>query len=113
AMLAGCAASKPVTSAMDMDKTAAKAKGQEPGKWLASVCQGCTTWCPIEIFVQNGRAVKVRGNQNSKLNNGYVCARGHMLLQQTYDPDRIKTPMKRTNPKKGRGVDPQWVPISW
>ncbi len=111
ALLAGCAASKPATNAMD--KSAAKPKGENPGKWMASVCQGCTTWCPIEIFVQNGRAVKVRGNQNSKLNNGYVCPRGHLVLQQTYDPDRIKTPMKRTNPKKGRGVDPKWVPISW
>jgi anaerobic selenocysteine-containing dehydrogenase len=30
-----------------------------------------------------------------------------------YDPDRIKQPMKRTNPVKGRGVDPKWVAISW
>jgi anaerobic selenocysteine-containing dehydrogenase len=34
-------------------------------------------------------------------------------LQQVYDPDRIKTPMKRTNPKKGRNEDPKFVPISW
>jgi anaerobic selenocysteine-containing dehydrogenase len=36
-----------------------------------------------------------------------------MALQQVYDPDRIKTPMKRTNPKKGRKEDPKFVPISW
>jgi len=34
-------------------------------------------------------------------------------LQQLYDPDRIKVPMKRTNPKKGRDEDPRFVPISW
>ena len=28
-------------------------------------------------------------------------------------PDRVKVPMKRTNPKKGRGEDPKFVPISW
>jgi anaerobic selenocysteine-containing dehydrogenase len=85
----------------------------DPGKWIASTCQGCTTWCPVEIFVQNGRAVKVKGNQYSKQNDGYVCPRGHMGLQELYDPDRVKVPMKRTNPMKGRGVDPKFVPISW
>ncbi|MBI2216885.1 MAG: molybdopterin-dependent oxidoreductase [Candidatus Rokubacteria bacterium] len=92
---------------------AGTAIGEMPGEWKASTCQGCTTWCPIETFVQDGRAVKVRGNQLSKANNGYCCVRGHLILQQIYDPDRIKTPMKRTNPQKGRGIDPQFVPISW
>ena len=41
------------------------------------------------------------------------CPRGHLIPQQVYDPDRIKVPMKRTNPQKGRGVDPKFVPISW
>jgi len=36
-----------------------------------------------------------------------------MALQQVYDPDRVKVPMKRTNPKKGRNEDPKFVPISW
>ena len=87
--------------------------GEKAGKWMASTCQGCTTWCPIEIFVQEGRATKVRGNQLSKANDGYCCVRGHLIIQQIYDPDRIKTPMKRTNPVKARGVDPKFVPITW
>ena len=87
--------------------------GEAPGNWVASTCQGCTTWCPVEVFVQDGRAVKVRGNRYSKQNEGTVCPRGHLSLQQVYDPDRIKVPMKRTNPVKGRGVDPKFVPISW
>ncbi|MDY0351387.1 MAG: molybdopterin-dependent oxidoreductase [Desulfobulbaceae bacterium] len=87
--------------------------GELPGEWKPSTCQGCTTWCPVEVFVQDGRAVKVRGNRYSKQNDGYCCPRGHLSLQQVYDPDRVKTPMKRTNPKKGKGVDPKFVPISW
>jgi len=87
--------------------------GELPGEWIPTSCQGCTTWCPVEVFVQDGRAVKVRGNRYSKQNEGKVCPRGHLSLQQVYDPDRIKVPMKRTNPKKGRGEDPKFVPISW
>ena len=80
---------------------------------MASTCQGCTQWCAIQIFVEDGRAVRVRGNPLSKTNHGYVCPRGHLIPQQVYDPDRIKVPMKRTNPAKGRGVDPKFVPITW
>lgn len=83
------------------------------GEWIPSTCQGCTAWCPVEFYVQEGRVVKVRGNQLSKANNGYCCPRGHLMIQQTYDPDRIKVPMKRTNPLKGKGIDPKFVPISW
>jgi anaerobic selenocysteine-containing dehydrogenase len=83
------------------------------GQWIASTCQSCTAWCPIEVLVQEGRAVKIRGNQLCKANNGFCCPKGHMGLQLLYDPDRIKVPMKRTNAKKGKGVDPGFVPISW
>ena len=110
ALLAGGCATMP-TSAMAQRK----AKGATPpqGEWVASTCQGCTQWCAIQIFVQEGRALRVRGNPLSKTNHGYVCPRGHLIPQQVYDPDRIKVPLKRTNPMKGRGVDPKFVPITW
>ena len=87
--------------------------GTGAGEWMASTCQGCTAWCPVEFLVQEGRIVKVRGNQLSKANGGYCCPRGHLMIQQAYDPDRLKVPMKRTNPVKGRGIDPKFVAISW
>jgi anaerobic selenocysteine-containing dehydrogenase len=92
---------------------AAKPSRAAVGEWIATACQGCTQWCAVQLFVQDGRATAVRGNPVSKTNHGYVCPRGHMIPQMVYDPDRIKVPMKRTNPEKGRGVDPKFVPISW
>jgi anaerobic selenocysteine-containing dehydrogenase len=83
------------------------------GKWVSSTCQGCTSWCPVQVKVVNGRAVSVRGNPYSKANHGEICPRPHLALQQVYDPDRIKVPMKRTNPKKGRNEDPKFIPITW
>ncbi len=85
----------------------------KPDGWYPSTCQGCTTWCPIQVHIQGGRAVQVRGNEFSKYNPGQVCPKGHLLLQQLYDPDRVKVPMKRTNPTKGKGIDPKFVPITW
>ena len=114
--LIGCASTQPQvsfppTSAMQVRK--GKPAGAPQGDWVATCCQGCTQWCAVEVFVQDGRAVRVRGNQNSKTNHGYCCPRGHLIPQVMYNPDRIKTPLKRTNPAKGRGVDPRWVPITW
>ena len=94
-------------------KTTAANKPAENGKWMPTTCQGCTSWCSIHVYVQDGRAVKVRGNPNSKVNVGQCCSKSHLAIQQLYDPDRLKTPMKRTNPKKGRNEDPKFVPISW
>ncbi|WP_373501941.1 molybdopterin-dependent oxidoreductase [Desulfococcus sp.] len=91
--------------------TDAPSEGQ--GKWMPSTCQGCTSWCSKQVYVIDGRAVKVRGNPRSKVNMGAGCPRPHLAIQQVYDPDRIKTPMKRTNPRKGRTEDPGFVPISW
>ena len=84
-----------------------------PGQWLPTTCQGCTSWCAKQVLVVDGRAIKVRGNPHSKVNGKASCPRAHLSLQQVYDPDRVKVPMKRTNPKKGRDEDPQFVPITW
>lgn len=89
------------------------AQGNGQGQWLPATCQGCTSWCSKQVYVINGRAIKVRGNPHSKVNVGAGCPRSHLAIQQVYDPDRIRTPLKRTNPKKGRQEDPQFVPISW
>jgi anaerobic selenocysteine-containing dehydrogenase len=110
-LVSGMPAGQPVTNAMALRK--AKPARPAAGEWVSTACQGCTQWCAIQIFVQNGRAVRVRGNPLSKTNHGYVCPRGHLIPQQTYDPDRIKVPLKRTNPLKGRGIDPKFVPITW
>lgn len=111
----GC--TRPIMNALVSEEEAPieQAGGAENsgGQWIASTCQSCTAWCPIEIFVQEGRAVKIRGNRLCKANNGYCCPKGHMGLQLVYDPDRIKVPLKRTNPKKGKGIDPRFVPITW
>ncbi len=45
--------------------------------------------------------------------DGKPCVKAYGLIQKTYHPDRILTPMKRSNPNKGMGEDPGFVPISW
>ena len=44
---------------------------------------------------------------------GRVCVKAYGLVQKTYNPHRVLSPMRRTNPRKGRDEDPGFVPISW
>lgn len=107
------ASSMPAMRAFVRSETSGSTTPGEAGQWLPANCQGCTSWCAKQVYVVDGRAVKVRGNPHSMVNVGASCPRAHLGLQQVYDPDRIKVPMKRTNPEKGRDQDPGFVPISW
>ncbi len=88
-------------------------KDYAEGEWIPTGCAGCTSWCAKEVNVVEGRVLKIRGNPKSKVNGATSCPRSHMAIQQLYDPDRLKVPMKRTNPKKGQQEDPMFVPITW
>ena len=43
-------------------------------------------------------------------NLGRLCPKGVAQIQAVYDPNRVKTPLLRTN---GKGVSGQFKPISW
>lgn len=98
---------KPVTAAGD------NPEGVITEKWMATSCLNCPTRCAIRVRVVNGKAVKIVGNPESQISEGEICPRGHIGVQVLYDPDRIKAPLKRTNPTKGKGQDPRWVSLSW
>ncbi|MCK8825009.1 molybdopterin-dependent oxidoreductase [Fuchsiella alkaliacetigena] len=107
--LTGCRDDEPE---LDSLAEAEEIVAEEDG-WYPSTCQGCTTWCAIEVKVVDGRAVNVRGNPNNQAHRGSVCTRCQLALLQVYDPDRVTRPMKRTNPNKGKDEDPEFVEISW
>ncbi|MCL5959470.1 MAG: molybdopterin-dependent oxidoreductase [Chloroflexi bacterium] len=77
--------------------------------------------------VVNGRVVKIEPNPDnpigvSNISTDYwahkqegaaMCPKGNAGIMALYDPDRLKKPLRRTNPQKGKGVDPKWKEISW
>ena len=70
----------------------------------------------LKVIVKDGVAVGVEPNSDVAETHpacGKVCVRAYGLIQKLYNPARIKTPMRRTNPQKGREQDPGWEPISW
>ena len=84
------------------------------GKWVTTTCKMCLHSCNQLVHVTDKGVVnKVEGNPTSVSNKGRLCPKGNAALLRLYDPQRIKTPLKRTNPRKGPNDDPGWVPISW
>ncbi len=81
--------------------------------WVTSACGMCYSPCGIKVHRVNGVVVKIEGNPDFPHNLGRLCAKGNAGIMSLYDPNRLKTPLKRTNPEKGIGVDPKWVEISW
>lgn len=65
--------------------------------------------CGIYAFVKNGRFTKVAGMDESPVNRGSVCAKGHAAPQWVYSPDRLTYPLGRVG-AKGEG---RFEKISW
>jgi len=83
------------------------------GRWISTSCLNCPARCGINVKVAGGNALQIKGNRSSLVSEGQICPRGHIGLQVLYDPERILYPLKRSQSKKGRGVDPLWKPVSW
>ena len=70
----------------------------------------------LTVKVVDGVATEVEPNfcaADVHPGGGKVCVKAFGLIQKTYNPNRVLTPMKRSNPKKGRDEDPGFVAISW
>ncbi|RMD69117.1 MAG: molybdopterin oxidoreductase, partial [Gammaproteobacteria bacterium] len=79
-----------------------------------STCCHCVNFCGINVKTQDGvlRVIYPDEDRAAVFNHG-ICPKGASGVFNTYNPYRLKVPLKRTNPHKGIDVDPQWVEISW
>jgi anaerobic selenocysteine-containing dehydrogenase len=89
----------------------AKANGENVIPTVCGMCGpgGPGGGCGIYAFVKNGRFVRVSGMDESPVNKGAICAKGHAAPQWVYSPDRLMHPMKRIG-QKGEG---KFEKISW
>lgn len=70
----------------------------------------------LTVRVEDGVATEVAPNFAAAAihpADGRVCIKAFGLVQKTYNPHRIQTPMVRTNPRKGRHEDPGFKPVTW
>ena len=91
-------------------------KGKIPGPETGieikkSVCTICDplTQCGLDLYVKDGKIIKVEGSKENPYNEGTLCAKGAATRQYVYHKDRIKEPLKRVG-ARGSG---NFAPISW
>ena len=99
-------ASLAASSYLNFDAWAANEKAPENVKVTPTLCDGCGNWCAIKVYTRGDRVWKAEGIPIAGNNLGRVCAKGHALLHEVYNKDRVKSPLKRVGPNK-------FEPISW
>ena len=84
---------------------------------VASYCYQCVAGPDLlNVTIRDGVATEIGPNPEAASVHpagGKVCVKAFGLIQKTYNPHRVTTPMKRTNPRKGRDEDPGFEPITW
>ncbi|MBN2468100.1 MAG: molybdopterin oxidoreductase family protein [Deltaproteobacteria bacterium] len=76
-----------------------------------SICTICDpdSQCGLDLYVKNGKIIKVEGSKENPHNEGTLCSKGAALRQYVYHQDRIRTPLQRVGPR-GSG---KFKPVSW
>ena len=75
--------------------------------WSAGA--GCHGGCGQKLFIEDGKLVRVEGDETNPWNQGRSCPRVLALKQYMYHQDRITQPLKRVG-ARGEG---KFAAISW
>jgi anaerobic selenocysteine-containing dehydrogenase len=65
----------------------------------------CWDTCGFTVTVENGKVVKVEGDESHPITQGKICSRGRMLETRTNSKERLLYPLKKVNG--------QFIKISW
>ncbi len=60
-----------------------------------SYCRFCHNYCALEVDIEDGRAVAVRGDAGDPIYGGYTCIKGRQLPELHAHPMRLLQPHKR------------------
>ncbi len=106
------AASRFFTRGSSLAETAAKGGASPAGveDFVPTTCWIGKQDCGMLARRIDGRVVKLEGHPAHPLNLGTLCPKGQAQIMSLYDPNRVRTPMLRTNAK---GQEGQWRRISW
>lgn len=129
----GCASFGSKERELETNAAGKKEWGREAGEWIPSCCNICGGHSGVMVHVVNGVVEKIEPNHwnpnnysniSSDFFEGYteahgckdggaLCPKGNAGIMTLYDPERVKKPLKRTNPDRSPGADPKWMEISW
>lgn len=103
------ALNRPGLSLEEVHAAPGAAEATPAEKIIPTVCLMCPSGCGMQGRVVGGRLVKLEGSPLHPVNMGALCPKGQAALELVYNPDRVRTPLRRTG-KRGAG---EWQPINW
>lgn len=68
-------------------------------------CPFCEAMCGLKLYTKDDTVLQVLGDPDDPLSRGFLCAKALALKEVHHDPERLRSPLKRT--KEG------WVKVSW
>jgi anaerobic selenocysteine-containing dehydrogenase len=71
-----------------------------------TACILCSRNCGLEVEINNGNFVKIRGDEQHPISKGYICQKAARLEYYQNHDDRLGYPLKRQ-------ADGSFTPISW
>jgi anaerobic selenocysteine-containing dehydrogenase/1-acyl-sn-glycerol-3-phosphate acyltransferase len=60
-----------------------------------SYCRICSAFCAMEVDVEAGRVMAVRGDASDPVTGGYTCVKGRQLPHQIHGPQRLRSSLAR------------------
>jgi formate dehydrogenase major subunit len=95
------------------ETTSPKWQDYKVGQRTPSICPYCSGGCGLTVTTLGGQLVEIEGDPIHPINGGALCSKAAAVYQLVTSDRRIRYPMKRTNPIKGKDQDPGWVRITW
>ena len=72
---------------------------------VKTLCRMCDHGCGMEVTVENGKPVRVKGLRKHPFNKGWLCAKGRSALDLFYSPFRLTSPIVR---EEGESREVPW-----
>jgi len=69
----------------------------------------CPDTCAMLVHVRDGRAVRVQGDPEHPVTQGFLCTKVNRYVERTYHAERLTVPLRRVGPK-GEG---RFEPATW
>ncbi len=71
-----------------------------------TACPLCSRNCGLEVEIENGKFIKIKGNDKHPISKGYICQKAARLEYYQNHDDRLRYPLKRQE-------DGTFIRISW
>jgi anaerobic selenocysteine-containing dehydrogenase len=69
----------------------------------------CPDTCALLVHVEDGRAVRVQGDPEHPVTQGFLCTKVSRYVERSYHADRLTVPLRRVG-RKGEG---RFEPATW